>query len=165
MDGKPRAIRITKTTCSEASEVRLGRPCRLWVKGLNRSRGRRCGARLAQYPKVRCSLESEHRADMPPVPGCATSGLMQCGKRGVAAASLDHLVGASDKRRRKFEAERLGRPEINDQLKLRGLLDRQVGGPCALEDLIDEPGGAVIKIRIVHAIAQEPAQLYELAGR
>jgi hypothetical protein len=69
-----------------------------------------------------------------------TTGLVHRSKRGVAAASLDHLVGASDKRRRKFEAERFGRPEINDQLKLRGLLDRQdltltwalVPGRCSL---------------------------------
>ena len=78
---------------------------------------------------------------------------------------LDHLVGASDNRRRKFKAERLGRPEINDQLKLRRLLDRQISGPRPLEDLVDEPGGAIIESRIVHAVAQEPAHLDELAGR
>src|SRR6516162_4485942 len=93
--------------------------------------------------------------------GFGPKGLMHCSKN----PSLDHLVGACKEYRWHVAAECLGGLEVADQLKLRGLLDRQVSGPCALEDLIDEPGGAVIEIRIVHAIAQEPAQLYELASR
>ena len=42
--------------------------------------------------------------------------------------SFDHLVGAREQGRRDFEAERLGGFEINHQLELGGLLDRDVGG-------------------------------------
>src|ERR1700745_573582 len=48
------------------------------------------------------------------------------------AHSLDHLVGAGEQRGRHFEAERLGRFEINYQLVFRGLLDGQVGRLGAL---------------------------------
>src|SRR5262249_31824509 len=78
--------------------------------------------------------------------------------------SLDDLIGAGDERRRNFKAERLGRPEINDQFKLRRLLDRQVSAPRALENLVDKPRGTVIKVGVVHTVAQEPADLGELAG-
>src|SRR5262245_10235308 len=40
--------------------------------------------------------------------------------------SLDHLVGAGEQHRRNFNAERFGSLEIDHQLELRGLDDRQV---------------------------------------
>jgi len=48
---------------------------------------------------------------------------------------FDHFVGACQHRLRHSEAERLGGPEVDDQLKGRRLLDRQIGGLGALEDL------------------------------
>jgi len=59
---------------------------------------------------------------------------------------FDHLVGAGDERRRHFEAERPGCPQIDDQLVKRRLLDRQVGGPGAFEDFVDVPRGLVKKV-------------------
>jgi hypothetical protein len=50
------------------------------------------------------------------------------------APLFDYLVGAHEQRWRHLEAERLGGLHINDQLDLRGLMHRQIGGLLALED-------------------------------
>jgi hypothetical protein len=49
------------------------------------------------------------------------------------AASLDHLVGTGDERRRKLEAKCIGSLEIHDEIELRGLQYRQITRFLALE--------------------------------
>ena len=51
------------------------------------------------------------------------------------ARLLDDLVGAGEDRGRDGQAERRGGFEIDDQLEGRRLLDRQIGGLDALENL------------------------------
>src|SRR5215469_10553492 len=49
--------------------------------------------------------------------------------------SLDHFIRPRQQRRRDRQAKRLGGLEVDDQLEGRRLLDRQIGGLGALEDL------------------------------
>jgi hypothetical protein len=49
---------------------------------------------------------------------------------------FDHFIGAGKDRLRDGQAERLSGLEVDDQLELRGPLDRQVAGFGALEDLV-----------------------------
>jgi hypothetical protein len=51
-----------------------------------------------------------------------------------ARASFDHFVGARQQRRRHGDAERPGGLEVDDQLNLGWLLDRQIRRFCAFKD-------------------------------
>jgi len=53
---------------------------------------------------------------------CATSRLVQCGKK---ASSLDHLVGDGEHLRRNFDVKYLRSLEVDHQLELGRLDDRQ----------------------------------------
>jgi hypothetical protein len=55
---------------------------------------------------------------------------MHCGK---TASLFDHLVGAGEQCGRHLEAKRLGSFEVDEELDLRCLLDRQVGCPLTFE--------------------------------
>src|SRR6476620_3185021 len=50
------------------------------------------------------------------------------------AASLDHLISAGKKRRRHFEAERLGSHKVDDQFRLGRQLDGKIGGLVSVEN-------------------------------
>ena len=49
-------------------------------------------------------------------------------KKMYRVSLLDHLVGAGEQRRRNVDAKRLRGLEIDHQLELGRLLDRQIGG-------------------------------------
>jgi hypothetical protein len=56
----------------------------------------------------------------------------------VAASSIhelfDHLVGATEQRQWKWEAQRFCGFQVYYKIDLRGLLDRQIGWFCALQN-------------------------------
>ena len=60
----------------------------------------------------------------------------------VEHALFDHLVCLEEDRLRNREPQRLGRFEVDDQLELRGLLDGEIGGLGAFQNLVHVGGGA-----------------------
>ncbi len=76
--------------------------------------------------------------------------------------SLDYLIGTSEQGRRHFDAERLGGRQVDDEIELDRLLDRQVGRLCPAQDLIDIVAGAPVKIQEVRSIGHQTAGFGEL---
>src|SRR5262245_50950336 len=78
------------------------------------------------------------------------------------ARSLDHLIRPRQHCGRDRQPELTGGLEVDDQLELARLLDRQVGGLRALEDLVHEGRRAALQIEIVCPINHETVSLYVL---
>ena len=73
----------------------------------------------------------------------APNAAISSGMVGALGLLLDHLIRPLQKRRRDRQAEGLGGLEVDDQLELRRLLDGQLGGLGALENLVHEGCGTV----------------------
>ena len=67
--------------------------------------------------------------------------MSRCSKIAAPSASLDNLVGAQQERFGDHQAERLSGREIEDELEFGGLLDRDVAGLCAPQNLVPISSG------------------------
>src|SRR5262249_33660942 len=70
------------------------------------------------------------------------------------------LIRPQPQRLRDREAERLRRPEIDDELQLGGLLDGQIDRLRALQDLVDIRRGPPDEIGRVRVISHQAARLH-----
>src|SRR5260370_1239112 len=68
---------------------------------------------------------------------------------------IDHLIRPLQQRRRDRQAEGLRGLEVDDQLELRGLLDREVGGLGAPENLVDVASGTSPHLGNIYSIGHE----------
>src|SRR4029453_2225392 len=80
---------------------------------------------------------------------------VQSGGRRLLGYSLDDLICSLQQRLWPREADGLRGPEVHGQLEIGRLLDRQVGGLRALEDLVDVHRRAAEQIRELHAVGDE----------
>src|SRR4051812_28407316 len=68
---------------------------------------------------------------------------------------LDDLIRSKQQRLRNDQAERARRFQVDDEIELRRLFDRQISGLCAFENLVDECRGMAINGDRIHAVANE----------
>src|SRR5438876_10247555 len=73
------------------------------------------------------------------------------------AHSLDHLVAASEQGRRNFQAEHLGSGQVDDEVELGRLLNRDVGWLRPAQNLVDIVGGAPEHVRPICSIRHQTA--------
>src|ERR1700720_3173785 len=77
------------------------------------------------------------------------------GQKEKSSASFDYLVSRGEQRRRDGQAERSGGLQIDYQLKLSGLLYRQIARLGALQNLIHVGGAAAYHLRKAHPIGHQ----------
>src|SRR6266702_8720381 len=87
------------------------------------------------------------------------------GQRAFRAALFDHLVNTSAQGPRHFEAERLQRLEIDDQLEFGRPHDRQIGGFLALENPASVDAGLSVCVGEASAVAHQAARIDKFASK
>ena len=80
------------------------------------------------------------------------------------ASLFDHLVGAQQESFRDFKTERLGGRQIDDEIELGRLLDRDLGRLRPAQNLVDKIGGASIQVQEVRSIGHQPSRFDELSN-
>src|SRR5215475_13520033 len=78
----------------------------------------------------------------------------------LASPSLNHLIRPREQRRGNRQAESFGGLEVDDELKLRGLLDRKVAGLGSFQDLVHVGGGTPPYLLAAWTIAQQASPLH-----
>src|SRR5712692_10125771 len=138
--------RMTSTRLWEASSAAARRRRAAQASDQSRERARSA----AWAPRLRTAAGESSRT--PPRAPAPRPGL----HRGAGQhALLDHLICPYQDRLRDRQPERPRSLEVDDQLERGGLLDGQVRGLGAFEDLVHISGRAAERIDIIRPIGQE----------
>src|SRR5262245_34174349 len=105
-------------------------------------------AQCPDYPRERTSARDHRRSQ-------------KCQKE-TCRSLLNNLVGNGEQAPRNDEAERLGGPDIDEELEFCGLDDRDIGGLGALEDAASVDPSLTIGFRNAGAVAHQPTARHEL---
>src|SRR5262249_21190401 len=108
--------------------------------------------RLRLFTPLRATITSSAQSLVPP------SGRPSQESSLPILTSFNHLIDAGEQRGRQFETERLGGRKIDDEIELRGLLDRDVARLRAAQDLVDIIGGASILVRDAWSIGHQTSR-------
>src|SRR5215471_1382461 len=76
--------------------------------------------------------------------------------------SLDDVIGSEQQRLRDGETDLLGRLEIDDELELRRLLDRNIAGLGTFQNLVHIHGGAPVQVGNVHSVKHKPPDFHKI---
>src|SRR5215213_5592243 len=159
MAGSPSARRCAfsafSVPTSSASISRL-KPTTSAARMAARRRSTRCSA---MRPPVQNFLERLYGRQPRASIKSALAGLRPATASAGAFRSLDHVIGGEQQFGGNFDAKRLRRLPVDDQLELGWQFDRQVAGPFALENAADIAAGASIGVDLACAIARQPAGL------
>ena len=77
---------------------------------------------------------------------------------------IDHLVGAGEHCRRDDEADGLCSRCVDNELKLSGKLNRQIGRFLAFQDSVYKIGRAMVRLTLTDAITNQAPILDEIAS-
>ena len=77
---------------------------------------------------------------------------------------FDHLIGAGEQCWGNVKADCLGGFQVNDEIELGSLLDREVARFFALEDAAGIDAGLAIRIEEARPVAHQPAGRREIAN-
>src|SRR4051794_35984193 len=80
------------------------------------------------------------------------------------SCSLDDLVGSGEQQRRNGDAERFCRKQINNEIELGGLFDRDIAGLGPAQNLVDQLRGAPKQVKEVRSVGHERSGLGMVAG-
>src|SRR5262245_13786234 len=82
---------------------------------------------------------------------------------GLSRRILDHLIRPHQHIRWYRDADLLGGYQVNHELKLRGLLDWQIGGLSAFENFVYVGGRAPEQVRKTHSVKHQTTRVDNLA--
>src|SRR6266851_10531837 len=106
---------------------------------------------LIGLARKKCRFRRQHRLFGQPATIPQAVATAMPGARALPY-SLDDLIGPQEERLRDRQAERLRGLEVDDQLELRRLLDRNIGRPSALQNLVHIGCGAPVHVGVARPV-------------